>query len=62
MRGSYLARNYRIHNRAASEKKERAHSRPRWLIGLYVLSIGVATAGWLAGLACAAIWLVQRAV
>lgn len=36
--------------------------RPKWLIGAWVLVVGVATAGWLIGLAWAAVWLVQRAI
>lgn len=35
--------------------------KPKWTVRLWVASVGVAMAAWLAGLAMAAIWMVELA-
>jgi hypothetical protein len=37
-------------------------SEGRWLVILWMLSLVIVTTGWWAGLAWAAVWLVERAV
>jgi len=37
-------------------------TRPKWIVGLWSLSVGVTTVAWLGGLAWAVIWLIQRAL
>jgi len=36
--------------------------KPKWTVRLWVASVGVAMAAWLAGLAMAAIWMVELAL
>jgi hypothetical protein len=36
--------------------------RPKWTVSLWVASVGVAMAAWLAGLGMAGIWLVELAL
>jgi len=40
----------------------RGSLRDRCIVGFWLVSIGLATAGWLAGLTWAAIWLTERAL
>ena len=45
---------------AGLNKNPIAYSRLTWVVGLWLLSVGVATIAWVAGLAWATIWLFER--
>ena len=44
------------------EKDSVVRRRPKWTVWLWFVSLGLATVVWLAGLAWAAIWLVELAL
>lgn len=62
MRTRYLVFNFTACSGIALSKNTWKQLRPKCLFGAWVLLAGVATLGWLIGLAFAAIWLVQRAI
>ena len=59
---SYLVLDFTACSRVALRKNAWKQIRPKCLFGAWALLVGVATLGWLIGLAWAAIWLVLRAI